>query len=122
MDEQTKGGVVLGVIVTICVAIFLCCILTAPDGEITGHSLRSGFEGPDYVVYVDVSVYNRGGPGTVTVYVRFTPILSEYSHLFLQKTQDIHLESEESQNLTIKFECFESEESLPKYMLDVWCN
>ena len=38
-----------------------------PDIEITSTNTRSGAKGLDYVGYVDISVYNSGGKGTITV-------------------------------------------------------
>jgi len=40
-----------------------------PSVRVTSKNLRTGTIGLEYVAWVDVSVHNSGGPGTVTVWV-----------------------------------------------------
>jgi len=102
-----KVAVVIGVLVILVAIVFLVGPGTIkqtvervqpPNVEVTSHNARSGFEGLDYVVYVDVSVYNQGGPGTVTVWAEVTQGGKTF-----KKAQSIHLESRESRDLTLKF-------------------
>jgi len=44
--------------------------LNPPDYVIMSKESREGYEGPDRVGYVDVTVQNNGGSGKGTVYVR----------------------------------------------------
>ena len=69
-----------------------------PEIEITSSSSREGNIGLDYVGYVDVSVYNSGGKGTITVWVEVTQGSNSW-----KKTQSIFLENQGSADLTFEF-------------------
>lgn len=74
--------------------------LNPPNFEITRKELTTTVEGfpPDYVAYVSVTVKNRGGAGTMTVYVKVMQGGNSW-----QKSQSVYLDSGESQDLTFKF-------------------
>ena len=73
-----KGTVVVGIIIVSIGALFIFFgpeiimqtfeRVQPPNVDVTSYNARSGLEGLDFVVYVDVDVYNRGGPGKVTVW------------------------------------------------------
>ena len=69
--------------------------------EITSKSTRTGFEGFDFVVYVDTVIYNRGGSGKVTVWAQVIQGSNEWS-----KKQDIYMDEEEMRSLTFTFREF----------------
>ena len=69
-----------------------------PDIEITSTNTRSGAKGLDYVGYVDISVYNSGGKGTITVWVEVTQGSNSW-----KKTQSVYLDHQGSANLTFEF-------------------
>jgi hypothetical protein len=66
--------------------------------DIIGRSTRTGFEGFDYVVYVDVTVDNRGGEGKAAIWVSLT----QGSNLWT-KNQAIYLSQGETRDLTFSF-------------------
>ena len=45
-------------------------MINPPDVEVISQSTRTGYEGLDYVLYIDVTVYNKGGDGTATVWAK----------------------------------------------------
>lgn|SRR5574341_348033 len=69
-----------------------------PDVQVTSQNARSGNIGLDYVQWVDVSVHNSGGAGTVTVWAKVTQGSSEWT-----KSQSVYLDAKGSQNLTFEF-------------------
>lgn len=69
-----------------------------PDIEITSTNSRSGTKGFDYVGYVDVSVYNSGGKGTITVFVEVTQGSNTW-----KKTKSVYLDQQGSADLTFEF-------------------
>lgn len=72
-----------------------------PDVEVTSNNARTGLIGLDYTLWVDVSVYNSGGPGTVTVWAKATQGSDSW-----EKAQSVHLEPRESKDLTFTFKEF----------------
>jgi len=72
-----------------------------PNVQITSKSARSGLTGLDYTVWVDVSVYNGGGPGPVTVWVEVRQGSDSW-----KKAQTVHLEPKASKDLTFTFREF----------------
>ncbi|MFH0748408.1 MAG: hypothetical protein V1915_00575 [Candidatus Bathyarchaeota archaeon] len=69
-----------------------------PNVQITSQSHSTGTEGLDYTLWVDVSVYNGGGPGTVTVWVEATQGSNSW-----RKAQSAYLELKGSRDLTFTF-------------------
>ena len=69
-----------------------------PDVQVTSQNARSGNIGFDYVQWVDASVHNSGGAGTVTVWAKVTQGSQEWT-----KSQSIYLDAKGSQNLTFEF-------------------
>lgn len=69
-----------------------------PDIEMTSMNTRSGAKGLDYVGYVDVSVYNSGGKGTITVWVEVTQGSNSWT-----KTKSVYLDHQGSADLTFEF-------------------
>lgn len=68
------------------------------DVEIIGRSTRTGFEGFDYVMYVDVTVDNRGGESKATIWVSLTQGGNQWT-----KNQAIYLSQRETRDLTFSF-------------------
>lgn len=73
-------------------------VVLPPNVQVTSKNARSGMIGLDYTVYVDVSVHNSGGAGTVTVWVSVTQGSSQWT-----KSQMTRLEPRESRDLTFVF-------------------
>lgn len=73
-------------------------IILSPEVEIISENARTGYEGFDYVIYVDTTVYNRGGDGKATVWVKLTQGNSEWT-----KNQAIYIKGEETRDLTFTF-------------------
>ena len=69
-----------------------------PNVEVLGRSARTGFEGFDYVVYVDVTVYNQAGEGKATIWVSLTQGDNQWA-----KNQAIYLNQGETRDLTFAF-------------------
>ena len=69
-----------------------------PDIEMTSINTRSGAKGLDYVGYVDISVYNSGGKGTITVWVEVTQGSNSWT-----KTKSVYLDHQGSADLTFEF-------------------
>jgi len=72
--------------------------INPPNVEITSRSIRTGLDGLDYVAWVDVSVHNHGGPGTIVVWAEIRQGSSSW-----KKSMSIYLESQESRDLTFTF-------------------
>ena len=63
------GVAVVGVIIVAFIAYsVLMPIVNRPNPDITMIDSREGFQGLNYVVYVDVRVTNQGGEGWIKVY------------------------------------------------------
>jgi len=73
-------------------------IVTPPMVDVTSQNARTGMEGLDYVVYIDVSLHNRGGDGKVTAWAKITQGGS-----FWTKQQAIYLGAGEMRDLTFTF-------------------
>jgi len=69
-----------------------------PSAMITSHNIRSDVSGFHYYTYVDVSVHNYGGDGTVVVWATVTQGSNEWT-----KSQSVYLTSRESNNLMFTF-------------------
>jgi len=85
MSTRSKRLIVWSIVgITIVVAVMLLLVyglggvmqgiqrIQPPSVQVTSKNLRTGTIGLDYVAWVDVSVHNSGGPGTVTVWVEVT--------------------------------------------------
>ena len=72
-----------------------------PNVQITSKNARTGMAGLDYVVWIDVSVYNSGGMGTVTVWAKVTQGSNSWT-----KTQSVNLGLKETKALTFTFNEF----------------
>ena len=93
---------VIAIVLLLVVSLSGCTeTLNPPNVEITSQNARTGMEGLDYTVYVDVTVYNRGGDGRVTVWAEVSQGGSSW-----KKPQTIYLNSKESQDLTFRFSEF----------------
>ena len=66
--------------------------------DIVSQSARTGYEGLDFVVYVDATVYNKGDDGAVTVWITLTQGNDKWS-----KDQAIYIKNGESRDLTFTF-------------------
>jgi len=69
-----------------------------PDVQVTSKNARTGYVGLDYTVWVDVSVHNYGGAGTVTVWAEVIQGSNSWT-----KSQSIYLDAKGSSDLTFEF-------------------
>ena len=69
-----------------------------PSVQVTSKNLRTGTVSLDYVAWVDVSVHNSGGPGTVTVWVEIMQGSDAW-----KKSQTIYLDAKGSMDLSFEF-------------------
>ncbi len=69
-----------------------------PNGQVTSQNLRTGTSGFDYIAYVDVTVYNNGGPGTVVVWAEVWQGSSHWT-----KSTSIYMSEKSSQSVTLTF-------------------
>lgn len=76
-------------------------VLNPPQVEVTSRAARTGYEGLDYVAYVDCTVKNYGGSGKATVYAKITQGSS-----YWQKEQQIYINDGESRDLLFTFREF----------------
>lgn len=104
-NKLVLGSIAVGIVVVVLLFVFgLGGIQQAfhrtlpPDVEITSKHARTGYVGLDYTVWVDVSVHNYGGSGTVTVWVKLTQGSNEWT-----KSQTIYLDAKASEDLTFEF-------------------
>jgi len=72
--------------------------INPPSVEITSKNLRTGNVGLEYTAWVDVSIHNSGGPGTVVVWCEVTQGTNSW-----KKSKSVHLESQGSEDLTFTF-------------------
>lgn len=102
-------GVVLAVVIIL--AIFIVALpslnnagnnlaqtVNPPNAAITSTNLRTGNSGLDYIAYVDVSVHNNGGAGTVVVWAKLTQGSNSWT-----KSQSIYMDEKGSKDLTLTF-------------------
>jgi len=66
--------------------------------EIVGRSSRTGFEGFDYVVYIDVTVHNQGNESKATIWVSLAQGGNQWT-----KNQEIYLNQGEARDLMFTF-------------------
>ena len=111
MSMRSKRLVVWSIVgITIVVVVMLLLVfglggimqgfqrIAPPSVQVTSKNLRTGTVGLDYVAWVDVSVHNSGGPGTVTVWVE----VMQGSDVW-KKSQTIYLDAKGSRDLTFEF-------------------
>jgi hypothetical protein len=109
MSTRSKRLVVWGIVgITIVVVVMLLLVyglggvmqgfqrIAPPSVQVTSKNLRTGTVGLDYVAWVDVSVHNSGGPGTVTVWVE----IMQGSDIW-KKSQTIYLDAKGSRDLRL---------------------
>jgi len=111
MSMRSKRLVVWSIVgITIVVVVMLLLVfglggimqgfqrIAPPSVQVTSKNLRTGTVGLDYVAWVDVSVHNSGGPGSVTVWVE----VMQGSDVW-KKSQTIYLDAKGSRDLTFEF-------------------
>jgi Na+-transporting methylmalonyl-CoA/oxaloacetate decarboxylase gamma subunit len=111
MSSRSKRLVVWSIVgITIVVVVMLLLVyglggvmqgvqrVQPPSVQVTSENVRTGNIGLDYVAWVDVSVHNSGGPGTVTVWVEVTQGYDSW-----KKSQTIYLDAKGSRDLTFEF-------------------
>ncbi|MDR0767786.1 MAG: hypothetical protein LBE57_05045 [Methanosarcinales archaeon] len=74
-------------------------IRAPPAAEITSRNLRTSTGIGSYIAYVDVSVHNSGGPGTVVVWATVSQDGREWT-----KSQSMYLDARQSRNHTFSFQ------------------
>jgi len=72
--------------------------INPPNVLVTSKNCRTGNSGLDYTAWVDVSVHNYGGPGTVVVWAEITQGSSKW-----RKSASVYLGSQGSRDLTFTF-------------------
>jgi len=109
---KTNTKVIVGAVIGVIIIVALIALFTIgsggiqqsiqrtfpPDVIVTSQNSRSGNIGLDYVQWIDTSVHNSGGAGTVTVWAKVTQGSNEWT-----KTQSIYLDAQGSSNLTFEF-------------------
>ncbi len=65
--------------------------------KVTNTTARTGFVGSDFTVWIDVTVYNSGGQGTITVWAT---VLGGGSWT---KSKTINVDERQSKNITLEF-------------------
>ncbi len=101
---MNKNFLILGIVALLLVVGLSGCtespseIFNPPQVEVTSRTIRDGYEGLDYVVYVDCTVKNSGGSGKVTVYAKVTQGSS-----YWQREQQIYINDGESRDLSFTF-------------------
>jgi hypothetical protein len=102
-------GVVLAVVVIIAVFIIALPLLNnagnqlnqrvnPPNAAVTSTNGRTGTSGLDYIAYVDVSVHNNGGAGTVVVWAKVQQGQNQWT-----KSTSIYMNEQGSQDVTLTF-------------------
>ena len=71
--------------------------LRTPNVDVLSQHLRPTTEGSNSVVYVDVRLYNNGGPGAITVWIE----LLQGENSWKRKLR-FHLEPEQAQDITFR--------------------
>ena len=95
-------GIVIGVIITASLILLystLSHIVNRPKPEIISTYEYDGFQGFNYVCYVEVTVKNNGGDGWIKVFAEISG-----AGKYEKQNQRIHLASGESQHLTFTFD------------------
>lgn len=73
-------------------------VINPPDAVVTSTNCRTSVEGLHYYTYVDVSVHNNGGSGTVVVWTTVTQGSNQWT-----KSQSVYLNERESRDLVFTF-------------------
>lgn len=101
------GSIAVGVVVIVLIFFFAFGLggiqqglqrTLPPNVEVTSKNARTGYIGLDYTLWVDASVHNSGGAGTVTVWAKVTQGSNEWT-----KSQSIYLDAQGSRELTFEF-------------------
>jgi len=106
MVNNKKITLMVIALVVICIialtALYLSLQKSAPllpvHTEITSSSIRTGLVALDYTAWVDVSIHNYGGPGTVVVWVQVRQGTDKWT-----KAQTIYMNEKGSRELTFEF-------------------
>lgn len=72
-----------------------------PNFDIVDYNPRTGYEGLNYVVYVDMTIYNKGDAGHGTVWCRVSQ-----DNSFWTKSQTIYVDENGRSELTFVFREF----------------
>jgi hypothetical protein len=102
-------GVVLAVVIILAVFVVALPLLTTagnnivqkvnpPNAVVTSTNGRTSVSGLDYIAYVDVSVHNNGGAGTVVVWARVQQGQNEWT-----KSVSINMGEQDSRDVTLTF-------------------
>jgi hypothetical protein len=115
-----KHLVMLVLMIFLSVTLFSGCneitkTLSPPNFIITSKTSREGYEGPDRVGYVDVTVKNTGGSGEVTVYVRVNQGSNEWT-----KSKTVNLGNDKSISLSFRFDEIQFW-TLDSWSFSAWC-
>lgn len=95
-------GVVIGIVVLASFILLLnplSRILNPPKPEIVSKYGHDGFQGLNYVLYVDVTVRNNGGEGWIKVFADISG-----AGKYEKQEQRVYLKSGETKDLTFVFD------------------
>ena len=73
-------------------------VVSPPDPVVTSTNIRTSVEGLHYYTYVDVSVHNYGGNGTVVVWATVSQGDKQWT-----KSQSVYLDEKGSRDLMFTF-------------------
>jgi hypothetical protein len=69
-----------------------------PHFDVISYNQRTGYEGLDYVVYIDITIYNKGGAGHGTIWCRLSQ-----DNSFWTKSQTTYVNENGRSELTLVF-------------------
>jgi len=117
-----KNKIVMISIVLIALVSLCGCIFDSPYVYVVSQGARTDvydtiYGGVGCTVYIDVTVYNRGGDGEVTVWTRVT----QYTGNQLSRKQTIYINGEERVDLTFTYQDVSCRDAIkPDLSYRVW--
>jgi len=72
-------------------------VFRTPNVDVLSQQLRLTIEGSDSVVYVDIRLYNNGGPGAITFWVELLQGENAW-----KRSLRFHLEPEQTMDITFR--------------------
>jgi len=102
-------GITILVVALLGVVIYVTSMARKPSVEIISKNSSGEYQGTNYIVHVDATIFNRGADTTVTVFAK----VREQTQF-----QTIWLGSNQAKTLSFTFSL--SAESVMVYSVDVW--
>jgi len=112
-------GILIGIIIiaSITVAYIIIPFINRPKPDIILLDSHDGFQGLNYVVYVDVGVKNNGGDGWVTIYAELRG-----GGRYEEKNQKIYMASGETKQLQFVFDVSLWSSLFSSMTYRAWCS